>query len=152
MSKNKYADLYKVDVTYTSADSRPKDTLFQQGMIDKSEVDTLFPVDPVTGNRSDIVSQIVDPNTGDLKRNQLMSVLDRNTESKHRSVDDDTLLSLLKSRYTQSQVENDNFAKYVETIINESKSSEPVKTVDDNKSAADTAASSVTTDANASQS
>ena len=116
-----YFGLYHVDVADRDMSLLTPDHPSCVGFVDTAEVDALFPINPATGMRSDILSQIVDPSTGDLKRNQLLSAVDHNPQQTHRNVDDNTLLSLLKSRYTQSRVENDTFMRYVEQIVIDSK-------------------------------
>jgi hypothetical protein len=118
VSTSKYFGLYHVEPDSIPISKIPQDSAFQKGYINQDEMDILFPINPVTGMRDDVLSQIVDPNTGDLKKNQLLGLLQKNTVPQHRSVDDETLLSLLQSRFTQSLVECDDFARYVENIVN----------------------------------
>ena len=129
MAKSPYFNLYHVDIECLSSTSLPHVDGFQTGYINQSDMDVLYPINPVTGMRDDVLSQIVDPNTGELKKSQLLSTLPHIPSPQHRPVDDDTLLSLLQSRFTQSRVECDDFAKYVEKIVNDGlKSADPEPT------------------------
>lgn len=129
MAKSRYFNLYHVDIERLPSTSLPHVDAFQTGYINQSEMDVLYPINPVTGMRDDVLSQIVDPNTGELKKSQLLSTLPKIPSPQHRSVDDDTLLSMLQSRFTQSRVECDDFAKYVEKIVNDGfKSTDPEPT------------------------
>lgn len=129
MAKCPYFNLYHVDIASLPSTSLPHVDAFQTGYINQSEMDALYPINPVTGMRDDVLSQIVDPGTGELKKSQLLSTIQKIPSPQHRSVDDDTLLSMLQSRFTQSRVECDDFAKYVEKIVNDGiKSADPEPT------------------------
>jgi len=129
---NRWLGIYHVDVVDIC--KKQPTTAFETGYIDRDEINILYPIDPMTGMRSDILSQIVDPETGDLKRNQLLSLVPKVPDVKHRNVDDDTQLSMLKSRYSQSRIENDHYAEYVANIAKSAESS-PSASVESSPSA-----------------
>lgn len=107
-----YNSMYTCDVTTIPLDKDlPTDIPTSFNVL---EVEQLFPVDPSTGQISDILSQILNTDNP-LLRDSLMSRLEMVSpdSSSLSNVDDSTKLSLLKPRNCQSLSEMASYAEIV---------------------------------------
>lgn len=110
-----YNMLYSVDASILPKDS---DILDVPSPVDIEENEQLFPIDPSTGQLSDLLSQILQTENP-LLRDSLMSKLETlpSTSSALANVDDATKIQLLKPRSCQSLSEMADFADYVSSAL-----------------------------------
>lgn len=110
-----YNKLYSVDVSILPNDS---DILDVPSPINDEENEQLFPLDPSTGQLTDLLSQILHTENP-LLRDSLMSKLETlpSSSSALANVDDATKIQLLKPRSCQSLSEMADFADYVSSAI-----------------------------------
>lgn len=113
----RYNELYSVDVSKLPKDS---DILAVVSPLDVEENEQLFPIDPSTGQLSDLLSQILQTENP-LLRDSLMSKLETlpSTSSALANVDDATKIQLLKPRSCQSLSEMADFADYVSSALDQ---------------------------------
>lgn len=92
-----------------------------------SECDVISPVDEVTGNRTNVLTKIVDPMLSPLERERLLASLQRMPTSKRNSLSDEELIGMLPSRYNSTLTDNEKYADYIRTMIDDdiSSSDEP---------------------------
>ncbi len=110
-----YNKLYSVDPSIVPQDS---DILDVPSPLNNEENELLFPQDPTTGQLADLLSQVLQTENP-LLRDSLMSKLETLplNSSSLANVDDATKIQLLKPRSCQSLSDMADFAKYVESAI-----------------------------------
>ena len=126
--------MYTCDVTTIPSDKDISNDIPTSFNVE--EVEQLFPLDPDSGQVSDILSQILSTDNP-LLRDSLMSRLEMvsSTSSGLSGVDDNTKLELLKPRSCQSLSELASFAEVVSHALDQlnvdpSLSSDPQPTAD----------------------
>ena len=112
---NYYNTLYSVDAAILPKDS---DILSVPSPLDTETNETLFPLDPTTGQLVDLLSQVLKTDNP-LLRDSLMSQLETlpPTSSALQGVDDDVKIQLLKPRSVQSLSEMADYAGYVSKAL-----------------------------------
>lgn len=112
---NYYNALYSVDAAILPLDS---DILPVPSPLDTETNETLFPIDPTTGQLVDLLSQVLQTDNP-LLRDSLMSKLETlpPTSSALQGVDDDVKIQLLKPRSAQSLSEMADYAVYVSKAL-----------------------------------
>ena len=86
-------------------------------VVPTQECDVIAPVDEVTGNRTNVLTKIVDPNLSSLERDRLIGSLQRIPASKRTSLSDDELICMLPSRYNSTLTDNEKYADYISEMI-----------------------------------
>lgn len=105
------------------------------------ELDVLAPVDPVSGNRPNILNKIVDETVDPLEKQRLMASLQRIPSTSHRRMSDADLIATTPSRYNQTLTDEQKFSSHLVNVIESDKekpSSEDVSTSPDTSASPDT--------------
>lgn len=105
------------------------------------ELDVLAPVDPVSGNRPNILNKIVDETVDPLEKQRLMASLQRIPSTSHRRMSDADLIATTPSRYNQTLTDEQKFSEHLVNVIEtgqEKPSSEDVSTSPDTSASPDT--------------
>ena len=77
-------------------------------------VDTLFPIDPITGNPTNAVNKLLSPAVSALEKEKYAKMMEAMpTDNSNRGVDDDTLMATLPSRRNMTMTDNDKFANHI---------------------------------------
>lgn len=85
------------------------------------ELDVLAPVDPVTGNRPNILNKIVDETVDPLEKQRLMGSLQRIPSSSHARMSDADLIATTPSRYNQTLTDEQKFSEHLVNVIESGK-------------------------------
>lgn len=96
-------------------------------------VDTLFPIDPLTGNPTSAVTKLLSPTVSALEKEKYAKMMEAMpTDNSNRGVDDDTLMATLPSRRNMTMTDNDKFANhianYTEYVSESGKETTPTNT------------------------
>lgn len=77
-------------------------------------VDTLFPIDPLTGNPTSAVTKLLSPTVSALEKEKYAKMMEAiPTDNGNRGLDDDTLMATLPSRRNMTMTDNDKFANHI---------------------------------------
>lgn len=77
-------------------------------------VETLFPIDPLTGNPTSAVTKLLSPTVSALEKEKYAKMMEAiPTDNGNRGVDDDTLMATLPSRRNMTMTDNDKFANHI---------------------------------------
>ena len=77
-------------------------------------VDTLFPIDPITGNPTNAVNKLLSPAVSALEKEKYAKMMEAiPTDNGNRGVDDNTLMATLPSRRNMTMTDNDKFASHI---------------------------------------
>jgi len=79
--------------------------------------DSLYPVDPVTGNRSNDVSKLLSSTVSPMEKEKILANMQKMPTSKRSNLSDDELISMLPSRRNLTLVDADGVREYYEKEI-----------------------------------
>lgn len=79
--------------------------------------DSLFPVNPVTGNPDNMVDKLVSPGVSELEKQRILSFMQKMPSSKRNNLSDADLVSMLPSRYNSTLTDLDKVRDFFENEI-----------------------------------
>ena len=95
--------------------------------------DSLFPVNPVTGNPDNMIDKLITPGVSELEKQRILSFMQRMPKSKRNNLSDDDLIAMLPSRYNSTLTDLDKVRDFFENeIYTELKADSQEETTDNN--------------------
>lgn len=79
--------------------------------------DSLFPVNPVTGNPDNMIDKLITPGVSELEKQRILSFMQRMPKSKRNNLSDDDLIAMLPSRYNSTLTDLDKVRDFFEQEI-----------------------------------
>lgn len=79
--------------------------------------DSLFPVNPVTGNPDNMIDKLISPGVSDLEKQRILSFMQKMPKSKRNNLSDDDLIAMLPSRYNSTLTDLDKVRDFFENEI-----------------------------------
>lgn len=79
--------------------------------------DSLFPVNPVTGNPDNMIDKLLSPGVSDLEKQRILSFMHKMPASKRNNLSDKDLISMLPSRYNSTLTDLDKVRDFFENEI-----------------------------------
>lgn len=101
--------------------------------------DSLFPVNPVTGNPDNMIDKLITPGVSELEKQRILSFMQRMPKSKRNNLSDDDLIAMLPSRYNSTLTDLDKVRDFFENeIYTELKDETQEETTDNNDTSTQT--------------
>lgn len=95
--------------------------------------DSLFPVNPVTGNPDNMIDKLISPGVSELEKQRILSFMQRMPKNKRNNLSDDDLIAMLPSRYNSTLTDLDKVRDFFENeIYTELKDESQEETTDNN--------------------
>lgn len=79
--------------------------------------DSLFPVNPVTGNPDNMIDKLITPGVSELEKQRILSFMQKMPTSKRNNLSDDDLIAMLPSRYNSTLTDLDKVRDFFENEI-----------------------------------
>ena len=79
--------------------------------------DSLFPVNPVTGNPDNMIDKLITPGVSELEKQRILSFMQKMPKSKRNNLSDDDLIAMLPSRYNSTLTDLDKVRDFFENEI-----------------------------------
>jgi hypothetical protein len=83
------------------------------------ECNVICPYDDDLGERPNIISKVMDPNTNPLEKDRLLATLQRLPTSKRNNLSDEELALMLPSRYNQTLTDDAAFAEHLSHVVDD---------------------------------
>ena len=80
-------------------------------------IDTLYPIDAVTGNRSSDITRLLMPGITAMEKDRILASLQKMPTSKRNNLSDEDLINMLPSRYNSTLVDLDKVRDFYEENI-----------------------------------
>lgn len=96
--------------------------------------DSLFPVNPVTGNPDNMIDKLITPGVSELEKQRILSFMQKMPISKRNNLSDDDLIAMLPSRYNSTLTDLDKVRDFFENEIYTELKDESEQDVTDNNS------------------
>lgn len=101
--------------------------------------DSLFPINPVTGNPDNMIDKLISPGVSDLEKQRILSFMQKMPKSKRNNLSDDDLIAMLPSRYNSTLTDLDKVRDFFENeIYTELKDESQEETPDNNDTSSQT--------------
>lgn len=101
--------------------------------------DSLFPVNPVTGNPDNMIDKLITPGVSELEKQRILSFMTKMPTSKRNNLSDEDLMSMLPSRYNSTLTDLDKVRDFFENeIYTELKDDSQEETIDNNDTSTQT--------------
>lgn len=79
--------------------------------------DSLFPVNPVTGNPDNMIDKLITPGVSELEKQRILSFMQKMPSSKRNNLSDEDLMQMLPSRYNSTLTDLDKVRDFFENEI-----------------------------------
>ena len=121
------SNLTRADILYQNQRANPSPGRFVPdsvngcltgvSIVDSSLVETIQPINPVTGWRDNSISRLMSPNTPNVERELILKSLSKmKGYNSPKELTDDDLLEILPSRYSNDPVELERFKEFVDSL------------------------------------
>ncbi len=101
--------------------------------------DSLFPVNPVTGNPDNMIDKLITPGVSELEKQRILSFMQRMPKSKRNNLSDADLIAMLPSRYNSTLTDLDKVRDFFENeIYTELKDESQEETTENNDTSSQT--------------
>lgn len=104
--------------------------------------DSLFPVNPVTGNPDNMIDKLITPGVSDLEKQRILSFMQKMPKSKRNNLSDEDLIAMLPSRYNSTLTDLDKVRDFFEneiyTELKDESKEEITETTDNNDTSTQT--------------
>lgn len=79
--------------------------------------DSLFPVNPVTGNPDNMIDKLISPGVSEIEKERILSFMEKMPASKRNNLSDEDLIAMLPSRYNSTLTDLDKVRDFFEKEI-----------------------------------